>query len=197
MKLIGLAGQKQHGKSTVCNILRSKYQNIVPYSFAKPLKEVCRVLFGGGEEHWYGSLKEEILPEWGLTARQIMQTVGTDLFRRHFRNDFWVKAAEVQFERVRQYHIIIDYKDPLLEPVIVVDDVRFENEAKVIIDHGGVNYRIINDNIPIKMDAEHESEKWLDACYFAAELHASTIEDAEKNAHFIARENALCLITTP
>ena len=196
MKIIGLSGQKRNGKSATLAALVKNYKNIIPYSFARPLKECCKILFGGTDEHWYGKDKETELEIWKASPRKLMQLVGTELFRNNFDRNFWIKVAEVHIERIRNYHEIVDSGNVEFDPIIVIDDVRFENEAELILGKGGKIYNIRNINIPI-VEPTHESEVPLHPCYISAELHAASLEEVEGNAHFIAKDNGLCLITTP
>lgn len=55
--LIGITGQKYAGKDTTGNYI-SELTDYPLYSFAKPLKEFCKVYFNMSEEELNGSLKE-------------------------------------------------------------------------------------------------------------------------------------------
>jgi hypothetical protein len=124
--VIGITGKKQTGKSTFANAIVSLHANTGRYAFVKPLKEVCHTLFGGTESNWYGDFKTQILEAWEgklpfqATPRKIMQFVGTEMFRHTLNNDFWLHVA-------RRY-IDAMYKEEGFD-LLVVDDVRFDNEA--------------------------------------------------------------------
>lgn len=151
--LIGLSGKKQSGKSTVANYL-VKVFDFHEVSWAYPLKEIIgRGLFGLDDEILYGdSLKrEEIIPEWGMSGRQILQRVGTDLFREHFDENFWVKVGmkRVMVELSMNHHV-------------VVSDCRFPNELDAIKQFGGIACKVIK--MPKKLEHVdlHESERAMD-----------------------------------
>ena len=144
--IIGLAGKKQVGKSTAADHLRRTHAYSMG-SFAAPLKELCRRAYGlsraqtDGSEDAKSSVVEKIqrhgpgifgLPErespW--TARQVMQYVGTDLYRAE-NPDHWVDLAMDG----------VTGGDNITFP-----DVRFENEARAILQRGGIVVGITRDN---------------------------------------------------
>jgi len=55
--LIGFLAKKRHGKDTSADYLVKKY-NYKKLSFAKPIKDACKILFGFTDEQLYGNLKE-------------------------------------------------------------------------------------------------------------------------------------------
>jgi hypothetical protein len=135
LKVLGLTGFKQCGKSTlakaVLEVAKAKGRTGAIYSFAKPLKEVCHILFGGNEDNWYGDLKTEKFPEWSLrlgerfsSPRRIMQTMGTEVCRNHIDQEFWLMVADRYIaDMVRAEHL--DF--------VIIDDVRFDNEAQFVV----------------------------------------------------------------
>jgi hypothetical protein len=162
------------------------------YSFAQPLKAICQILFGGTADHWYGSLKEEVLEYWGMTPRYILQRVGTETFRNNFGQDFWIKAAKMHINRV------LDYEKAQENPrnvCVIIDDIRFDNEAEMVKELGGKVYRVIRNGL---VDSDtHSSEQGIDEELVSANMVADNLEELEINARFIAKENGLCLLTTP
>lgn len=165
--IIGLAGKKQSGKSTITRYLQQEY-GFIEVSWAAPLKEVIgKQLFGLSHEQLYGSEEEKEAkdPRWGLSPREILQIVGTDLFRKNFRGDFWVHLGKLRIDNLLKN---TTYSQ------IVVSDCRFPNECKAIEELGGVNVRIVRED---KDDGdEHESETALDNYKFDHVVSASTGE---------------------
>jgi len=146
--LIGLAGRKQSGKSTVTDYLCQCF-DFHEISWAYPLKEVIgRQLFGLDDEILYGDSpkREEVIEQWGMSGRQILQVVGTDLFRNHFDENFWVKVGigRIMKELGQKHHV-------------VVSDCRFPNELDAIKSFGGVTCKIIK-LAKMQPDDMHESE---------------------------------------
>lgn len=71
--------------------------------------------------------KEKADQRWGLSPRQMMQKVGTDMVRQMWGEDFWIRNMDLR----------------LCDGDVVVSDVRFPNEAQYIRDRGGVLVRIV------------------------------------------------------
>jgi len=114
-------------------------------AFAGPLKKACQDVFGFSDDQVYGDLKGEEDPFWHFTPRWALQFVGTELFRRHIREDIW--AASLQRRAINEPEISV-----------IVTDLRFKNEAQAIKDIGGFVVKC-DRNVPYdeKID-EHQSE---------------------------------------
>jgi hypothetical protein len=78
-------------------------------------------------------LKELPIPGLGQSYRVLAQRLGTE-WGRSIDPDFWVKVAAASMAEV------MNIKGP--DTVFVISDVRFDNEAQWIKDHGGVIWRI-------------------------------------------------------
>lgn len=129
MVLIGLVGKKQVGKDTVARWLVDQHQ-FSQYAFATPIKAACKILFLLSDEQLHASHhKEVVVPSWGLSPRQMFQLLGTDMIRKHYRDDFWIHHFRLWYET----HSMGD---------VVVSDVRFQNEADTIKDLGGILIKI-------------------------------------------------------
>lgn len=152
--IIGLTGISGSGKSTIANILQKKY-NFTELSFADTLKDACKIIFNLSQKQLYGtqSEKEMIDPFWGVSPRQIFQTVGTKLFReelpRHLPSlsNIWIKNMETRISLIENNYDI------------VISDVRFQDELDYIKNRGGVILRVTNSNVLIRKCHEHKSEK--------------------------------------
>jgi len=139
------------------------------YSFADPLKAVCHQILGLSSEQCYGSQKDkegltdykwEDMPkfrtgkrepkkEGKMTGREVLQFVGTEIFRR-MNPDVWVNAT------LRR----IQVEQPQLA---IVCDVRFPNEVEGIQKLGGKVIKLLRD--PYKESGKedlHVSETVLD-----------------------------------
>ena len=153
MIVIALSGHKQSGKSTTADYLKNRF-GFTELSFAYPLKDIIgRQLFGLDDNQLYGNeeSKEQKTVEWGLSPREILQMVGTDLFRKHFRDDFWVKLLLNKLKQIR-------YKNA--QARIVISDCRFPNEATALQLLGGYIIRVEKTGQHSK--DLHESETALD-----------------------------------
>lgn len=74
-----------------------------------------------------------------VTPRDLLQRIGTDLFRVHVDEDFWVKLAPTQ--------------------AIIVPDVRFQNEVDHILASGGHTIQITSPGLVTTESTDHVSEK--------------------------------------
>jgi len=159
-KIIAFSGRKQSGKTICCEFLKelligNGYNDVQIYNFADPLKEdICMNMFGLTYAQCYGEddNKNELVDAYWdgkqLTARDLMQLVGTDLFRK-LNNGVWVNA-------------LINKIKKSTHEIVIVSDCRFPNEIEAIKKNDGLVFRL-NRN-PHRSD--HISESILDAhCY--------------------------------
>lgn len=126
-RLIALTGAKGVGKSTYAEFLAGENGTVL--SFATPIKRMLQALVG--KEYVFGSKKNEET-HLGVTGRVLLQTLGTEWGRVEIakytgNQDIWVNAMR---------HILTDAMFEEYRPV-VIDDLRFENEAKMIRELNG------------------------------------------------------------
>ena len=136
------------GKSTVANALID-HQRV---SFAAPLKHAVWTLLGElgiSGFHFVYEDKEAIIPGLGVSARHMMQTLGTEWGRACIHPDFWVMIA-----RAKTQHIMNRNGS------VVIDDVRFPNEAAMVFELGGELWRI--DRPGVSYSGDHSSEGALE-----------------------------------
>lgn len=173
VKLIGISGLAHTGKDTLANFLKEKRKEIVIESFATPIKEIMVNYFGFTREQVYDQILKEIEDKfWNITPRKLMQLIGTEMFRKNFRYDVWVKVFE---------------KKILNNPnnFFVVADVRFNNEAEMVIRNNGIVIKILrnSDNV---VNMSHESEKGIDENLVHIFLdNNGDLNDLKKNANII------------
>jgi hypothetical protein len=100
----------------------------------------------------------------GKTARELLQTLGTEWGRDIIGKDLWVDVWRCKAKRL-MYNLHI-----------VCDDVRFENEANTIMELGGVMLRVIRPDAATT--STHASEGGLDNFPFTATIrNEGTVED--------------------
>lgn len=155
--LIGITGSLGSGKST----LSSHFKNLgyTEYSFATPLKQICEIL-GFTPSQLYGTLenKLEINEFWGVSGRTFLQLAGTELFRNKLNEilpESNIKSVWVELFRKKYLENPKNY---------VVQDVRFDEEARIIKELGGVVIRLSRkSNISSDSGVEHKhsSEKGI------------------------------------
>jgi len=136
------------------------WSEVKVYSFADNLKRICIDVLGLTEQQCYGTEEEksslthinlqdcvfDTMRSRKMTAREVMQYVGTDFFRRIYPQ-VWVEST------IRK----IKKEKPKLAIIV---DCRFENEVKGIQDAGGKVIRLTR-NIFGDSD-QHPSEIALD-----------------------------------
>lgn len=117
--LIGLAGCAGVGKSTIARMLRVNlgYRRI---AFADPLKEALSIITGLSLNHFYNIKLKEKQTEYGKSPRQMMQMGGTEFVRNMINPNFWIIRMQKELNQF------------FPNERIVVDDIRFENEADLI-----------------------------------------------------------------
>jgi len=123
--IIGICGAKRAGKNTLADTL-SLYLGLAHLSFAGPLRSCVADILGMDMATL--EAEKEVPISWldGVTPRQMMQTMGTEWGRTMVHPELWLRAL---LRRIPPTGAIIS-------------DVRFENEAKLIKDHGGVLIRV-------------------------------------------------------
>lgn len=190
MILFGLAGRRRVGKDTFAQmasaILAKQSVAVKKFAFADSLKDFCRDYLNVPEENMYGNdvQKESPIghetdffnPEASelfdcmgnssdtISARRILQIVGTNIFRKVFRNDIWINGV---WNKIKQY--THDHT------VVIISDVRFYNEVKFIHQHSGQVVKIYRDTgLP---NQSHASESELDTVPDSEFDHIITKED--------------------
>lgn len=175
--IIGICGPKHSGKTFASDYLVTR-EGFGRVRFSDPLKRMTSALLhdmGIPALHVRkcveGDLKEKPLGLEGLetlTSRFVQQTLGTEWARDTVDPDLWVKIAKLKASAM-----IVEGKN------VVIDDVRFTNEAQMIRAAGG---RIIEVRRPgYDYSETHRSEMGLrhdliDAtvmndCEYASEFH--------------------------
>lgn len=153
--LIGISGKFSSGKDTlvaeILNYFEKHGRKNAHLKFADPLKKACAIIGGTRLEDNYSiEGKEKMIEGLGMSIGRMQQVVGT-ILREHLHPDVWVLPV-IQF-----------YKNNP-DTVCVVSDCRFQNEANLIKQHGGVLIRLNRQNRPLVSgrDPNHISETDLD-----------------------------------
>jgi hypothetical protein len=114
--VIGVGGLAGAGKDTIADYLVSQH-GFSRTSYADPIKYALESM--GVEGRYLYREKETIIPGLGVSARHLMQSLGTDWGRNMIDADFWCRVMTNRVERLRQDGVTR----------IVIPDVRFQNEA--------------------------------------------------------------------
>lgn len=158
--VIGVTGRKRSGKDTVGKYLIDNY-GFVRVAYADALKEACKIIFGFSDEQVYGDDLKEVEDEyWKHSPREVLQKVGTELFRErlpqvctNMSNDIWIRSVDRQIQNLRKQGYTR----------FVITDVRFPNELDFIAKYNGKSWKvqrpsiIVDPSIPV-----HASEAMID-----------------------------------
>lgn len=120
--IIGFSGKKGTGKTTASNYV-SRLYGFKTRSFASPLRDIAKSLFGFKDTDFHLNNKEKPFLDYDWCPREFMVNLGQ--FLRYHDTDYWVKR--IGLDKVYDYSI---------------DDVRFKNEAEHIKKMGGIIIRI-------------------------------------------------------
>lgn len=152
--LIGLIGNISSGKSTCAKVFQD--HGFEEKTFATPLKDAIKALFGFSDEQLYGSEKEVSDPRWfNITPRQVMQFVGTDLLREQMS-----KLIPELGNNIFMHKLKLDIRES--DKNIIVSDIRFQNERDFIKSMGGIIIKIERSGLGVQ---SHSSEQLDDLQY--------------------------------
>jgi hypothetical protein len=140
MKLIGIIGYAGTGKDTTAiEIKKHCKKQVCILHFADKLKELA-YKFG-----WDGKKDKK--------GRKFLQILGTDVCRAYI-DDYWILQLQ-------------DTLNQSINDIVIIPDVRFPNEAKLIVECGGKlvvvkrsNHLSIWQRILFFLKPKHRSEKY-------------------------------------
>lgn len=157
--LIGIyASAAGCGKSTIADHLVTQH-GFTHLSFAEPLKAMLSTLlldFGYTPQdahHMTHVAKSAPLPELDKTinARHLLRTLGTEWGRDCIHPDIWLRCWASRYMRLQSD--TVDNK-------VVVDDIRFPNEAALLDRFGAQLWKVTRPDIA--RNTSHASEGGLD-----------------------------------
>ena len=128
IKLIALTGAAGSGKSTVAKHLSNQQIPFARTKFSGTLKKMLMQIPNVTIDMIEGELKEEPQELFGgKTPREVMQTLGTEWGRDSVYSKIWLDSWE---------RSICDLT------YVVVEDLRYLNEAELVKNRGGEIWRI-------------------------------------------------------
>lgn len=198
LKLIGIVGLAGSGKDTIASHLCSRFSDTYVHHFADPLKEGVAKIFGIPLDDMYDEVKKnQPHPYWNRSPREILQFVGTEMFRTLIgqltytdNNDFWIKRLAGHLQ------------GPLIDPEIhseyaegdcvIIADVRFQNEVNWIEQNGGTIIKVIrytgDEQVTVGIP-NHASEQ-VESLHFTSNpfllINNSTLEELHARVNVIA-----------
>jgi hypothetical protein len=187
IQIIAFAGRKQSGKTTCSEFVTKYYNGSVEhynqakiYNFADPLKkDICMNILGLTYDQCYGddvskNQFTEVFWEGNrLTAREVMQFVGTDIFRK-MKQEVWAEATikKIQKEKPK---------------LAIIADCRFPNEVEAIRNVGGLVIKLTRN----PYNSQHSSETALDDINYSAR----NFDFIVNNKNMTITEQNQCILT--
>ncbi len=161
-RLIAFCGAKGSGKSECAKALELietdrhdgsfMYADPIPgyrfhrISFADPLREMLEALGIPRRNLSEPDLKEVPLHKFGgKSARQLMQSLGTEWGRDLVDSNLWIDLGRERIKSAMRSNFSV-----------VIDDLRFDNEAVIIRELGGMVVQIIRPDVA--QTSPHRSE---------------------------------------
>ena len=158
--LIGLCGKAGSGKDTV-GIMLAKH-GYTTYAMATPLKAM---LAAAGFKEPTRELKEIQIPGFDFSYRKAAQMLGTE-WGRQVDENLWLKLAKRHIEASQM--------------PTVITDVRFVNEAEMILSLGGILVHVVGRSADLGTCSGHASEVGIPESYMDWVIHnESTLEHLE------------------
>lgn len=170
-KIVAFAGRKQSGKTTCSEATLGYFKSLGGesgkiYNFADPLKQdICVNILGLTHQQCYGedadknTITDIVWEGKNLTAREVMQFVGTDLFRK-MKNDVWTSAT------LNKIH----NEKPALA---IIADCRFPNEVEAVQAAGGLVIKLTRN----PYNSDHDSETALDPLRYPQSLFDLVVQN--------------------
>ncbi len=128
-RVIGICGYKQSGKDTISEILQQYgYDHI---KISNTLKAVTKLLFDFTDDQVNGEKKDIVDNYWGISPRQMMQFIGTDVMQFEIQKvmkdvgrNFWInRLIQTELESCKSR-------------CVVISDLRFKHEYEALKKYG-------------------------------------------------------------
>jgi hypothetical protein len=180
MLLLGITGFKRNGKDSLADCIIRQY-GYTKRSLAGKMKDCLYTIFGWDEE-FVEQNKEKIIPEWGISPRQFLQTMGTE-FAQYQLCEKYPEFYKVTGRKLWVRSLLNELSE-VSKKYTVISDVRFPHEADEIRAHGGKIIRVVGGYVGCPPpDLSHESERAVDSVYAdVVVLNGGTLEDLDNTA---------------
>lgn len=135
MIIIGLTGPAGSGKDTVGDWLERDHA-FTRIALADPIRVGLKAMLGLSSSDFKSPRKETPIAWLGRSPRALMQTLGTEWGRNLVTSDIWVRRASQTIAALPQPRLV------------VVTDIRFEDEAAWLRNIGGTLWHIRRAHVP-------------------------------------------------
>jgi hypothetical protein len=145
-RIIGLAGPAGCGKTFVASLV----PDAAVIQLADPIYAALSAILGIQDTVLRQRATKERPIDWlGKSPRQLLQTLGTDWGRTLVAEDIWLRIARRRIEELAASGV----------STVVIADVRFDNEARMVQEMGGEVWGV--DRGPTAGVSPHVSESGL------------------------------------
>lgn len=140
--IVGICGKAGSGKDTVASMLTDSLGEIEDLrvhtqSMAEPIKSMVRALLmclppdeAGPYQQYFRKTKEVPLPVvMHHSPRELLQSLGTEWGRETIGKDFWINIHRARLRATARHASVLGSR-----LVVLVPDVRFDNEAEKLCD---------------------------------------------------------------
>jgi hypothetical protein len=153
---IGLTGMARAGKDTVAKILINHW-GYTRISVADPLKFGIDAALGCFGATPADETKDDLIPELGVTPRQIWKDFSEEFLKPKFGRDI---MAKIMAKRAQQ-----------MEGPLIVTDVRFNEEAELLYSQGFKIIKVVRPGQIRREQDNHVSENGIDERFVFATLY--------------------------
>lgn len=157
--IVGIIGEARTGKSTIAKHLEFAWA-FKEYSLSIPMKKAASHLFGWTmdfiEKH-----KEEVDPEYGISPREFLQYLGTEVLQHGLSERFpEFKKVTGRLIHMKRFHSFLSSTS---QNRIVISDIRFPHEKNYLTLslNRAIILKVTRDpalRVPYMVKKNHESE---------------------------------------
>lgn len=150
--IVGLTGLAGSGKDSAGHLLaealEARGRRTKRMAFADPIRQALMAMGVPSSYIFDRALKEHDVPSFGASYRKLAQTLGTEWGRQLIGQDTWVRVLETRLMALQRR-----------PDVLIITDVRMQNEADWITTRGGM--LVLVERKGIAGVRPHESERGL------------------------------------
>jgi hypothetical protein len=143
MQIVGLTGKAGAGKDTaaamLCEALQARGKRTKTMAFAEPIRAALMAMGVPSSYIYERRLKETEIPGWGASYRKLAQTLGTEWGCDQIGKDLWVRLLA---DRLVEIGMVSRLPD-----VVVITDVRLQNEADWIKTRLGLLVHVVRPDV--------------------------------------------------
>jgi hypothetical protein len=173
-KIVGLCGRAGSGKTSIAQYLQKNYEAVV-LSFADPLRDMLapvidQLTYADLDtplSAYFNEFKEDTIEELGASPRKLLQDIGA-LMREH-NEDAFVNLAKAKINMLKEIDLMLSKITgrPVSDKMTyVIDDVRYDNEARWIKESDGYLINIHRPENLLRKVPAHHSENGVNPDFF-------------------------------